>query len=106
TITFIIMKFLPGSPYENEAKLSPEQIEELNKKYGLDKPVPVQYVQYLGNVLKGDLGNSFQFGGRPVTKVITDRLWVSAQLGFESIVVGVFFGLILGVIAALRQGTI
>ncbi|HLR08491.1 MAG TPA: ABC transporter permease [Bacillota bacterium] len=105
TITFVIMQLLPGSPYENEEKLSPEQIEELNKKYGLDKPVSVQYVQYLGNVAKGDLGNSFQFGGRDVTKVISDRLWVSVQLGIESIVVGVILGLILGVVAALRQGT-
>src|SRR5699024_10389772 len=70
TLTFVIMQFLPGSPYENEAKLSEEQIQELNKKYGFDKPIPVQYVQYITNVAKGDLGNSFQFGGRSVTKVI------------------------------------
>lgn len=105
TLTFVIMQLLPGSPYENEAKLSPEQIEELNKKYGLDKPIPVQYVQYLGNVLKGDLGNSFQFGGRAVTKVISERLMVSVQLGVESIIIGSILGLILGAIAALRQGT-
>lgn len=105
TLTFVIMQFLPGSPYENEAKLSEQQIEALNKKYGFDKPVPVQYVQYITNVAKGDLGSSFQFGGRAVTKVIADRLFVSAQLGVESIIIGVFLGILLGTIAALRQGT-
>lgn len=106
TITFIIMQFLPGSPYQNEDKLSDDQIAALNKKYGFDKPVAIQYVQYIGNVAKGDLGNSFQFGGRPVTKIIWDRLAVSATLGIESIIVGLFFGILLGVIAALRQGSV
>lgn len=105
TITFVIKEFLPGSPYENEAKLSEEQIAQLDKKYGFDKPVPVQYVQYVANIAKGDLGDSFQFGGRSVTKVVGERLTVSAYLGIESIIVGVIFGLLLGVIAALRQGT-
>lgn len=106
TITFVIMQLLPGSPYENEAKLTPKQIETLNKKYGLDEPIPKQFVRYISNIAKGDLGNSFQFGGRPVTKIISERLSVSAQLGVEAIIVGVFFGIILGIIAALRQGTI
>lgn len=106
TITFVIKEFLPGSPYENQEKLSDEQIAALDKKYGFDKPIPVQYVKYISNVAKGDLGDSFQFGGRAVTKVVSERLTVSAFLGVESIVVGVILGIILGVIAALRQGTI
>src|SRR5699024_12190000 len=77
TLTFFIMQFLPGSQYENEVKLSDQQIEALNKKYGFDKPIPVQYVRYVGNVVKGDLGESFQFGGRAVTKVVGERLTVS-----------------------------
>ncbi|HLR01266.1 MAG TPA: ABC transporter permease [Virgibacillus sp.] len=105
TLTFVIMQFLPGSPYENEAKLSDQQIEALNKKYGFDKPIPVQYVRYVGNVVKGDLGESFQFGGRAVTKVVGERLTVSAQLGVESIIIGTILGILLGVVAALRQGT-
>lgn len=105
TITFVIMKLLPGTPYQNQQKMSQQQIEALNHKYGFDKPIPVQYVQYVGNVAQGDLGESFQYDGRSVMKIINDRLWVSADLGIESIIVGVFFGIILGIIAALRQGT-
>src|SRR5699024_6290583 len=96
----------PGSPYENEQKLTDSQIEILNQKYGFDKPIPVQYVKYVTNVAKGDLGNSFQYDGRSVLKIIGDRLGVSAELGIESILCGLFFGLILGIIAALRQGTV
>lgn len=105
TLTFFIMKVLPGTPYQNEQKLNEQQIENLNEKYGFDKPIPVQYVRYLGNVATGDLGTSFQFDGRSVTQIVGDRLGVSAQLGVESIIVGVFLGIILGIIAALRQGT-
>lgn len=106
TLTFAIMKLLPGTPYRNAARLTPEQIAILNEKYGLDDPLPVQYVRYIWNLLHGDLGISFQYDGREVTTIIANKLPVSAQLGFESIVVGVIIGIILGSIAALRQGTI
>ncbi|KFL15997.1 hypothetical protein ET31_09020 [Geobacillus stearothermophilus] len=53
TVTFFLMKLLPGSPLQNQEKLTPEQRAIILKEYGLDKPVPVQYVQYLGNLLKG-----------------------------------------------------
>lgn len=105
TLTFVIMKLLPGTPYQNEQKMSPELIAQLNHKYGFDKPIPMQYIQYIGNVAKGDLGNSFQYDGRSVINIVKDRLGVSADLGIESIIIGVFFGILLGIIAALRQGT-
>ncbi|WP_085521731.1 oligopeptide ABC transporter permease [Tuberibacillus sp. Marseille-P3662] len=105
-ITFFIMKLLPGTPYKNAAKLTPAQIEVLNEKYGLDEPIPVQFVQYVGNMVKGDLGISFQYDGRSVTKIISNKLPVSAQLGFEAMIVGVILGIILGIIASLRRGTI
>jgi len=105
TLTFVIMQLLPGTPYENQEKLSDEQIASLDKKYGFDQPIAVQYVNYISNVAKGELGDSFQFNGRSVTKVISERLTVSAVLGVESIIVGTILGIMLGVIAALRQGT-
>src|SRR5699024_6139093 len=105
TLKFFITHFLPRSTYENEAKLSDQQIEALNKKYGFDKPISVQYVRYVGNVVKGDLGESFQFGGRAVTKVVGERLTVSDHLVVESIIIGTILGILLGVVAALRQGT-
>ncbi len=103
TLTFFLMKLLPGSPLQNQEKLTPEQKALILKEYGLDKPVPVQYIQYLGNLLKGDLGVSFQYDNRPVTELISDRIGPSAQLGFQAIVFGTIVGLILGIVAAIRH---
>jgi len=103
TVTFFLMKLLPGSPLQNQEKLTPEQKALILKEYGLDKPVPVQYVQYLGNLLQGDLGVSFQYDNRPVTELIGDRIGPSAQLGFQAIVFGTLVGLVLGIFAAIRH---
>ncbi|WP_033843303.1 oligopeptide ABC transporter permease [Geobacillus sp. FSL W8-0032] len=103
TLTFFLMKLLPGSPLQNQEKLTPEQKALILKEYGLDKPVPVQYMLYLGNLLKGDLGVSFQYDNRPVTELISDRIGPSAQLGFQAIVFGTIVGLILGIVAAIRH---
>lgn len=105
SLTFVIMQLLPGTPYENEEKLTDEQIKSLDKKYGFDEPVVVQYFNYVSNVSKGEFGSSFQFKGRSVIKVIGERLTVSAVLGVESIIVGTLLGIMLGIMAALRQGT-
>jgi len=104
-LTFFTMKLLPGTPYKNQQKLSKEQIALLNHKYGLDLPLPVQFVKYIGNLLKGDLGISFQFDGRSVNEIIGDLLPVSADLGFEALVVGLIVGLILGIIAGVKRNT-
>src|SRR5690625_2517400 len=66
TITFFIMKLLPGTPFSNPEKLSESQLEVMNAKYGLDKPLAVQYLTYIGNLIQGDLGLSFQSQGRTV----------------------------------------
>src|SRR5690625_2114781 len=60
TITFFIMKLLPGTPFSNPEKLSESQLEVMNAKYGLDKHLAVQYLTYIGNLIQGDLGLSFQ----------------------------------------------
>jgi len=105
TITFFLMKLLPGSPFNNWEKLSEAQREILNAKYGLNQPVPVQYVHYLINMLKGDLGVSFQFNNTPVTQLLSERIGPSAVLGVQAMIVGTIFGILLGVIAALKQNT-
>lgn len=105
TATFFLMKLLPGSPLQNQEKLSPEQQKIVLEKYGLDDPVPVQYVRYLSNLVKGDLGVSFQYDNRPVTQLIGDRIGPSAQLGFQALVFGTVVGILLGVIAAVRHNT-
>ncbi|MDC2863906.1 MULTISPECIES: oligopeptide ABC transporter permease [unclassified Bacillus (in: firmicutes)] len=105
TLTFFLMKLLPGSPLKNQEKLSPAQKEIILEKYGLNDPLPVQYVHYMKNLAKGDLGVSFQYDNRPVTDMIIGRIGPSAQLGFQAIVLGTIIGLLLGIVAALRTNT-
>ncbi|MGX7025020.1 oligopeptide ABC transporter permease [Vagococcus hydrophili] len=105
TITFFLMKLLPGSPYANQEKLSPEQIEMLNEQSGLDKPVIQQYGIYMGNIVQGDFGTSFQFKNQPVSKLLKERIGPSVQLGVQAIIFGTFVGIILGAIAAMKQNT-
>lgn len=103
TLTFISMKMLPGTPFQNP-KLTPEQRAQLLHFYGLDRPLPVQYVQYLWNLIHGNMGDSFQFGNESVTKLIFSKFSVSMDLGVESIIIGAILGLLLGIVAGLHRG--
>ena len=105
TITFFLMKLMPGTPYSNQEKMTPEQIQIMNQQYGLDKPVWMQYLMYLGGMLHGDMGTSFQFSNQPVSYLIATRIGASAQLGIQAMIFGVFFGIILGSIAAINRNT-
>ncbi|CCK83046.1 Oligopeptide ABC transporter, permease protein [Lactobacillus equicursoris 66c] len=105
TITFFLMKMMPGSPYANEAKMTATQKAIMNKQYGLDKPVMVQYLTYLAGAAHGDFGISFQYSNQPVSSLIGARLGASAQLGLQALIVGVILGIILGSFAAMNQGT-
>lgn len=104
TFTFFLMQTLPGSPF-NDERLSEAQKVIMAQRYGLDQPVAVQYFKYLGNLVAGDLGVSFQFDGRPVTSIIGERIGVSAILGAQSLIAGTLLGLLLGIVAALRHNT-
>ncbi|GAA0491836.1 ABC transporter permease [Salinibacillus aidingensis] len=101
SITFFLMKILPGSPLSAENKLSEEQQEIVLEKYGLNDPIPVQYVNYLVGIVQLDLGLSYKFDSTPVTKILADRIGPSAILGAESLVIGVLLGILLGLIAAI-----
>jgi oligopeptide transport system permease protein len=105
SLTFFLMKLIPGSPFNNFEKLSEVQRDILLDKYGLNDPVPVQYFNYMANLVKGDLGISFQFDNTPVTKLIANRIGPSAQLGLQAMIVGSLLGIFLGVVAALKQNT-
>ena len=93
TITFFLMKLMPGSPF-NDAKLNDEQKHILNEKYGLNDPVPVQYINYMKNVITGDFGNSFQYNNQPVWDLISPRLIPSLEMGLTAMVIGIVLGLI------------
>ncbi|HCJ37536.1 MAG TPA: ABC transporter permease, partial [Erysipelotrichaceae bacterium] len=101
-ITFFAMNLIPGGPFNKEKAVSPQVIEELNKRYNLDKPVPQQYVLYMQNILKGDWGVSLN-NGRPIWPDITSRFAVSAKLGFSAVFIATIIGVILGSIAALMR---
>ena len=104
-LTFVLMKILPGSPFDTERfeKLTPEQQAAALERYGLDKPIPVQFLRYLGNTLRGDLGTSFYYTNIPVTRVIFSRLGPSMLVGAQAILVGLAIGLSLGIVAACRH---
>jgi len=105
TITFFLMQLLPGTPYTNQERLSPETIAMLNKQVGLDKPVIVQYGIYLSNLVQGNFGISFQFKNQAVAALLAGRIGPSLQLGLQAIIFGTFFGIILGTISAMKQNT-
>lgn len=105
TITFFLMQLLPGTPYTNQERLSPETIAMLNQQVGLDKPVIVQYGIYLSNLLQGDFGISFQFKNQPVAHLLAGRVGPSLQLGIQAIIFGTVIGTILGTISAMKQNT-
>ena len=92
-ITFALMHSVPGGPWDREKKLAPEVVENLNRRYGLDKPIWEQYVNFLGNAVRGDLGISFIYQNRPVTDVIMEGLPATATLAAAAIV----FALVIGV---------
>ncbi|EDI8528078.1 ABC transporter permease [Listeria monocytogenes] len=103
SVTYVLMKFLPGTPYRNQEKLSDEQIHMMNEKYGLNDSIPVQYFNYMTGLVKGDLGVSFQLDNRPVSEILSALIGPSVQLALEAMAFGVIFGILLGVIAAMYQ---
>jgi oligopeptide transport system permease protein len=106
TVTWFLMQLLPGTPIQNPEKLTPEQEAQVEEQYNLDKPLPVQYALYMTGLMRGDLGNSYLYGGKPVTDIILERLPVSIFLGTQAIIVGLVVGLILGIVSALKQNSI
>ncbi len=106
TVTFFLMSSLPGTPYNNQEKLSEKQLEVLNETYGLQGSTWDRYVKYMKNVLKGDFGISLQFSDQKVSRIIASRIGPSLQLAFQRIIFGTFFGVILGRIAAVKQNTL
>ena len=104
TLTFLLMQLLPGTPYGNVDELTDNQIEHLNQRYGLDQPIAVQYVKYIGNLAKGDLGFSYKYTGRSVNTIIAERIGPSALIGMQGLILGTIVGLV-GITSALRHNT-
>ncbi|RKD28995.1 ABC transporter permease [Thermohalobacter berrensis] len=103
TVTFFLMHAIPGDPFTDSKKLPPEIMENLKRKYNLDKPLIVQYFLYLKNLAKGDLGISLRYKNRTVNGILFSAFPNSAKLGLAAVGVGVTLGLTLGIIAALNN---
>ena len=104
TITFFLIHMLPGYPFQSEKAIPPKVKENLMAKYHLDRPLGEQYVEYLKNIAKGDLGSSMKVRGRTVNDVINQSFLTSADLGARSIIFALVLGIPLGIIAALKRG--
>lgn len=105
TLTFFLMKLLPGSPL-NEEKLAtlPAEVQaQIYAKYDLDKSVGVQYFSYMANLAHGDLGNSFYYKGQSVASVLAPRIGPSLIIGAQAIAGGAIIGALLGLVAAVRR---
>lgn len=102
TLTFLVLRVVPGGPFDQEKKLPDEIKANIEAKYHLDRSLPVQYALYLGSILRGDLGPSYKYLGRSVNDVIRETFPVSLQLGTMAIGWALAAGIILGVLAAVR----
>lgn len=102
TIVFFLIRALPGDPFTSE-KITPEIKANMMRYYGLDKPLPVQYVKYMGNLIKGDMGYSLRYKNRTVNQIIGDAFPNSAELGLRSLAISITLGLLLGIVAALNH---
>ncbi len=105
-VTFLLMHAVPGSPFATEDKPLPPQIQaNLESYYHLDEPLLQQYLRYMGNALRGDLGPSYLQRNRSVNDIIRDHLPPSVVLGLLALGVAVLIGIPTGVVSALRQNT-
>jgi oligopeptide transport system permease protein len=104
-ITFTLMHITPGGPWDKEKPVSAQAVANLNAKYNLDKPAWQQYLIYMSNALRGDLGPSYTYQDRSVTQIILQGLPNTAALGVLAAVVALLIGVPLGVVAATRQNT-
>ena len=103
-ITFFVMHAIPASPFSSEKAKSDAVIAALEAKYGFDKPVTVQFLNYLKNILHGDFGLSTGWVGNTVMELILGGLYYSARIGFTAGALALVFGIILGSFAALQRG--
>lgn len=102
-VLFLLIKLMPGTPF-NDEKLTAEQKALIYEAYGLDKPVFEQFFIYIGNMLKGDFGISYAIQrNMPVANLVNPRIPISFGLGIGAVIIGTFFGVILGIVAALNR---
>jgi len=106
TIAFFMMRLAPGGPFDREKQLPPEIEANILKAYNLDKPLHLQYVDYLKNILRGDFGPSYKYLDFTVNDLIMTGFPVSLRLGLYAILLAICFGVTAGTLAALNQNSL
>jgi len=106
-ISFALMHAVPGNPFDQEMDkpLPPSIVERLIEHYHLDDPLPKQYIDYIWNALKGDLGPSYGDKTRTVNEIIANHFPVSMKLGLLGLAISLVIGIPLGIVSALKQNT-
>jgi oligopeptide transport system permease protein len=105
TLSFLVIRLAPGGPFDAEQGLPPQIRANLEAAYGLDAPLPLQYVRYIGGLLQGDFGPSFKFRDVQVGQLIAQGLPLSLTLGACAVLLALAIGVPLGALAALRQNS-
>lgn len=105
TVSFFLMRSVPGGPFDRERVLEPEIMKNIEKRYNLDKPLYQQYLLELGKVLRGDLGFSYKINDYTVNEIIAEGLPISVALGSLALVFATTLGLVAGVMSAVLRGT-
>lgn len=105
TIAFFLIRVAPGGPFDSEKDLPPEIQKNLEAKYHLDEPLYQQYFRYLGNIVRGDFGPSFQYKDYTVTELIAKGFPVSLTIGGFALLFALVMGVFLGTLAAVRQNS-
>jgi len=101
-LTFALARLAPGGPFDRESPLSPEVKAQVERFYGLDRPLLAQFGSFLGNALRGDLGPSYKYPGWSVQELIADKIPVSLELGLWALAVALLAGVSAGLWAASR----
>ncbi|MDY7027592.1 MAG: ABC transporter permease subunit [Spirochaetota bacterium] len=105
TISFFLVRIAPGGPFDAERQ-PPEQVKKnIEAKFHLDEPLHIQYLRYMGDILRGDLGPSFRYQDHDVNFYIASSLPNSLLLGFISLGLALILGILAGIISALNQNT-
>ena len=107
-VTFVLGRYGPGDPVQvlMGQHSNPEVVQRIREQRGLNDNIFVQYGRYIGNVARGDFGESFKYRGRTVTELLKAKMWVSAQLNIAAMILSVGLGIPIGLFAALRQGSL
>ena len=105
TVTFALLRFLPGGPFDREKALPPEILRIIEARYELDRPLSYQYASYLGGIVRGDRGPAYKYVGRDVAQILAEALPVSMQLGTLALLLALFGGVGIGLAAGVRRAS-